>query len=170
MSSFLVSSVIFLFLICRGQHIFWHHTWLHGARGSVVGCGTMLYARTPRVWVSMKWIIFNLPYLTSRTMVLGSTQPLTEMDTRNLLWGVKGGRGLKLTTTLPPSVSRLSRQNVGASASMPGLFLMPRNMTIVLPWSGIRVICASHTEEYDECASMKRHSCDLWFSSRGIWR
>jgi hypothetical protein len=34
-----------------------------------------------------------------RTMVLGLTQPLTEMSTRNISWGVKG-TGL---TTLTPS-------------------------------------------------------------------
>ena len=36
-----------------------------------------------------------------RTMVLGSTQPLTEMSTRDISWG-KGGRCVRLTT-LPPS-------------------------------------------------------------------
>ena len=35
-------------------------------------------------------------------MVLGSSQPLTEMSTRNISWGGKGGRCLGLTT-LPPS-------------------------------------------------------------------
>jgi hypothetical protein len=35
-----------------------------------------------------------------RTMTLGSTQPLTEMSTRNIFWG-KGGRCLGMTTLLP---------------------------------------------------------------------
>jgi hypothetical protein len=31
-------------------------------------------------------------------MALGSTQPLTEMSTRNISWGRKGGRCVQLTT------------------------------------------------------------------------
>ena len=34
--------------------------------------------------------IFNRHNLSSRAMALGSTQPLTEMSTRNISWGVKG--------------------------------------------------------------------------------
>jgi len=34
---------------------------------------------------------------TGHTMALGSTQPLTEMGTRNICWG-KGGRCVELTT------------------------------------------------------------------------
>jgi hypothetical protein len=50
-------------------------------------------------------------------MALGSTQALTEMSTRNLPGGgVKGGWRLRLTIK-PPSVSRLPRENVGASTS-----------------------------------------------------
>jgi hypothetical protein len=59
---------------------------------------------------------FNLPNYSSRTMALVSTQPLTEMSARNLPGGLKGGRRVRLTI-LPPSVSRLSRENVGASTS-----------------------------------------------------
>jgi hypothetical protein len=44
-------------------------------------------------------------------MALGLTQPLTEMSTRNL-----PGRSVRLTNLLS-SVSRLCRENVGASTS-----------------------------------------------------
>jgi hypothetical protein len=50
---------------------------------------------------------FQLPNPSSRTMALGSTQPLKEMSTRNILamfLGEKGDRRVKLTT-LPPSMS-----------------------------------------------------------------
>jgi hypothetical protein len=70
----------------------------------------MLRAGRLRVQVPVKWILFfNLPNPSSRTMALGSTQPLTETGTRNL-----PGRRVRLTT-LPPSVNRLSRENMGAS-------------------------------------------------------
>jgi hypothetical protein len=61
---------------------------------------------------------FNWPNPSSRTMALGSTLPLTEMSTRNLPGGVKGGRRLGLTT-LPPSVSRLSWKCRNLDFSLP---------------------------------------------------
>jgi hypothetical protein len=50
----------------------------------------------------------NLPNPCSRTMALGSTQPLTEMSTRNLLGGK--WRPARKATTSAPSVGRLSRK------------------------------------------------------------
>jgi hypothetical protein len=63
------------------------HNPFTGAHGSVVGSGTMLQAG--RLWdrAPMRWIFFNLPNLSSRTMAMGSIQPLTEMSARNLPGG-----------------------------------------------------------------------------------
>jgi len=52
--------------------------------------------------------IFNWQIPCDRTMALESTQPLTEMNTRNFSWGGKGGRCVGLT------LRRLS-WNLGAS-------------------------------------------------------
>jgi hypothetical protein len=49
----------------------------------------MLHARRSPVRVPEELDFFNLPNPSSRTMALGSTQPLTEMSTRNLLGGEK---------------------------------------------------------------------------------
>jgi hypothetical protein len=44
----------------------------------------MLQAGRLRVRILMRWIFSNLPNPSGCTMALGSTQPLTEMRTRNL--------------------------------------------------------------------------------------
>jgi hypothetical protein len=100
-----------LFIRNLFNYIKWYHTRLCvlGARGSLVGWGTMLQAGKSRDQVPMRWIFFNLPNPSRRTMALMSTQPLTEMSIRNLPWGLKGGRRVGLKT-LPPSVSWLSRK------------------------------------------------------------
>jgi hypothetical protein len=58
-------------------------------RGHAVGWGTALQAGRSRPWFSMVsiWIFhWHNPYIC--TMVLGSTQPLTKMSTRNISWWV----------------------------------------------------------------------------------
>jgi hypothetical protein len=45
---------------------------------------TMLQTGRSRVQVPMRWIFLNWPNTSGSTMALGSTQPLTEMSTKNL--------------------------------------------------------------------------------------
>jgi hypothetical protein len=80
------------------QQIYYKHgcTVLDGPRGSIVGWGTMLQAGKSRVRFPMRSLdfFFNLPNHSSRTIALKSTQPLTEMSTRNFP-GRKGRPALK---------------------------------------------------------------------------
>jgi hypothetical protein len=58
---------------------------------------------------------FSLPNPSSWIMDLGSTQPLTEMSTRNLSGGK--GRPARKADNLTAICGQLSRENVGASTS-----------------------------------------------------
>jgi hypothetical protein len=60
-----------------------------GARDSVVGSVTMLQAGRSRVRLSMRSLDFSIDLTFQQHYDLGSTQPLTEMSTRNL----PGGKG-----------------------------------------------------------------------------
>jgi hypothetical protein len=54
----------------------------------VVGCSTVLQARRSHVRFLMRYLVFfNLLTPSNRTMALRSTQPLTEISTRNLSGG-----------------------------------------------------------------------------------
>jgi hypothetical protein len=67
--------------------------------------------------------IFHWHNPSGRTMALGSTQPPTEMNTRNISWG-KGGLCVGLTT-LPPSCADCHEmwepQSPGILRACPGL-------------------------------------------------
>jgi hypothetical protein len=85
-----------------------------GARGGAVSWGTELQTGRLRVRFSGVIRIFLLCNSSGRTMALGWIQPLTEMSTRNISWGGKGGRCVGLTT-LPTYVNSL--EILGGSTS-----------------------------------------------------
>jgi hypothetical protein len=66
----------------------------------------MLQAGRMQVRVPDEADFLNLPNPSSRTMILGSTQPLTEMSTRNLLGSKKrpARRADNLTAICKPTV------------------------------------------------------------------
>jgi hypothetical protein len=71
--------VMFMEVIAVGCEVYVRRNW-----GHAVGWGTALQTGTSRV----RFPMVSLEFFTG-TMALGSTQPVTEMSTRNLSWGVK---------------------------------------------------------------------------------
>jgi hypothetical protein len=85
------------------------------AGGGAVGWGSILKSPGRGFDSRYNWIFFSWPNPSSRTMALGQTQPMTEMDIRNLPRG-KGGLRIRLTTSLS-SVWPDCPENVGISKS-----------------------------------------------------
>jgi hypothetical protein len=73
----------------------------------------MLQAGRSLVRVPDEVDFFNLPNASSRTMALGSTQPLTEMSTRNLPGGKKrpARRADNLAAICQPNVRKCGSLN-----------------------------------------------------------
>jgi hypothetical protein len=89
---------------------------IYGARSSAVGWGTVLPVGRSRVLIPDGVIgIFHLHNLSGRIIALGLTQPLTEMSTRNISWGVKVAGAYK-ADNLTTFVCRLF-WNLGAPTS-----------------------------------------------------
>jgi hypothetical protein len=75
-----------------------------GARGSVVSWGTMLH------------FFFSIYLIFPAALGPGVGSASNRNEYQESSWGVEGGRRVRLTA-LPPSVSRLSGENVGVSTS-----------------------------------------------------
>jgi hypothetical protein len=96
------------------KYIFVNFTMNEGARGSVVGSGTMIQVRRSRDRIPMRSLISFSIYLILwhyGPMALGSTQPLTEMSTAGIFLEVKGGRPARradnLTAIYDPTVYKM---------------------------------------------------------------
>jgi hypothetical protein len=99
-------------------------------------------------------------------MALGSTQPLTEMSTRNISWGGKGGQCVGLTT-LPSFMCRLSR-NLEASTSWnpKGLSRPVMGLLLLYSVSHLLHITLHHVTQVQDPLRIKRNIRCLYGTAR----
>ena len=98
--------------------------------------------------------IFHWLYPSGHTMALGLTQPITEMSTRYVSWGGKGGRSVGLTTI--PHSSSDCLEGLVASTSW-------RSNGLSRPVQEYIKICKYSTI----CLIWTYHSCSLEYSLLG---